>query len=54
MQIKKIDHDDLNDRTNDLTSCLQKFIQGQKNLNLLIESQRCIYDRSVLGYNPLK
>ena len=50
---QKLENDDLN-RAKDLTSCLEKFTQGQKNLNLLLRSQMCVYDRVGLGYNPLK
>ena len=35
----------------DLTTCLEKFTKGQKNLELLLGSQRCVYDRAGIGYN---
>ena len=35
----------------DLTTCLEKFTKGQKNLDLLLGSQRCVYDRAGIGYN---
>ena len=51
---QKLENDDLNNKAKDLTSCLEKFTQGQKNLNLFLGSQRCVYDRARLRYNPLK
>ena len=38
----------------DLTICLEKFTKGQKNLDLLLGSQRCVYDRARIWYNTSK
>ena len=46
-------NNELNVRILDLTKCLEKFTKGQKGLDLLLGSQRCVYDRAVLGYNLL-
>ncbi len=35
----------------DLTSCLEKFVNGKKNLNMLLGSQRWMYDKAGIGYN---
>ena len=43
-------NDELNATILDLT-CLEKFTKGQKNLDLLLGSQRCVYDRAGIGYN---
>ena len=50
----KIENNKLNAKILDLTLCLEKFTKGQKNLNLLLGSQRCIYGCAGIGYNPLK
>ena len=42
---------ELNDTILDLTKCLEKFTKGQKNLDLLLGSQRCVYDRAGIGHN---
>ena len=44
-------NDELNATILDLTTCLEKFTKGQKNLDLLLGSQRCVYDRAGIGYN---
>ena len=49
----KIENDKLNSKILDLFICLEKFTKGKKNLNLLLGSQRCIYDHARIGYNPL-
>ena len=46
-------NNELKDKIFDLTKFLEKFTKGQKNLDLLLGSQRCVYDRAGLGYNPL-
>ena len=33
--------------------CLEKFTEGQRNLDLLLGSRRCVYDHAGSGYNPL-
>ena len=49
-----IENDACNEKILDLTICLEKFTQGQKSLNLLLGSQRCMYDRVGIGYILLK
>ena len=49
-----IANDALNTKILDLTPCLEKFTQGQKNLNLLLGSQICMYDRVKIGYKTLQ
>ena len=46
-------NNELNAKVLDLTKCLEKITKGQKGLDLLLESQRCVYNRARLGYNPL-
>ena len=46
-------NNELNNKVLDLTKCLKKFTKEQKNLDLLIGSQRCVYDRAGLRYNLL-
>ena len=43
----------LNNKLLNLTVCLEKFTKGQKGLDLLLGSQKCVYDRAGIGYNPL-
>ena len=50
----KIENNSLNAKFLDLTSCLEKITQGQKNLNLLLWSQKYVYDKVGFGYNILK
>ena len=49
-----IKNDDLNAEILDLTTCLEKFTKGKKNLDLLPRSQMCVYDHAGIGYNILK
>ena len=49
----KIKNAKLNFKILDLTTCLEKFTKGEKNLNLLLGSQICVYNRAGIGYNPL-
>ena len=46
-------NNELNVKILDLTTCLKKFTKGQKNLDLLLGSQRCVYYRAELEFNPL-
>ena len=50
----KVKNDNLDAKILDLTICLKKFIKGQKSLNLLLGSQKCVYDRVGIGYNSSK
>ena len=47
-----IKNNKLNAKVLDLSKCLEKFTKGQKGLDLLLGSQRCVHDRAGLRYNP--
>ena len=44
-------NNELNAKILDLPIWLENFTKGQKNLNLLLGSQRCVYDHARIGYN---
>ena len=39
---------------NDLKNSLAKFTIGKNNLDILLEKQRCVFDKAGLGYRPDK
>ena len=42
-------NNELNSKIWDLTKYLEKFAKGQKNLDLLLGSQKCVFDRAGFG-----
>jgi hypothetical protein len=38
----------------DLNFTLTRFTKGNENLNILLGNQRCVFEKSGLGYNPKK
>ena len=36
----------------DKNEALLKFTRGQKNLELFLSSQKCVFDKSGIGYKP--
>lgn len=42
----------LKEEVEDLKKILSNFTKGRDNLDKLLSSQRCVYDRAGLGYNP--
>jgi chromosome segregation ATPase len=39
-------------KVENLTKILTNFTNGKKNLNNLLGSQRCVFDKAGIGYNP--
>ena len=52
--IIKEENESLKKKFMDLNNIVTKFTLGEKNLNILLESQRCLFNKEGLGYRPYK
>lgn len=50
----KIENEKLNGARSKLEISLSKLTAGKNNLDAILGSQRCVFDKSGLGYNPVK
>ena len=48
----KSENASLNEKTLDLTNIVHKFTNGKKNFDLMLDGQKCIFDKGGIGYKP--
>ena len=49
----KNEKEELKLKIEDLTKIVNNFTNGKKKLDRLLSSQRCVFDKASLGYNPI-
>ena len=48
----EVENDSLKRQVESLNSTLSKFVKGKETLDVILGSQRCVYDKAGIGYDP--